>query len=412
MYNTKRVGWAVVAALPLIIGQSHAVRALTRSDRPAAVVIYPQVEACDVTKSSICPGNLNRDTLIVLSNTKANSVSVNNSVTAHCFYLNANSHCTNSGNICTSSSQCQNGTFGSCVPGWTETDFNVTLTPDQPLSWSALNGLRKFPITGLTCSTDQSIKCLTPGASCGLNGTCGFGGNSGSLVPPAPEIPFVGELKCIEVDPATQTPFGGDARNDLKGEATLEQILDNGTLDVAKYDAVGVIANDNNDGNSTLTLSMGDEYEDCAPVIVFDHLFDGAVDPIDSSNTAQSDLTLVPCSEDLQTGNTGSGASTAQFLVFNEFEQRFSTSRRVDCHFNSALSLIDTTQPTRSIFNAKVTGTVAGQTRIRSVGGGLTGVARLSFVTGTSTVTTVGSAAYNLHQDVGERDTPDTIQLP
>jgi hypothetical protein len=102
--------------------------------------------------------------------------------------------------------------------------------------------------------------------------------------------------------------------------------------------------------------------------------------------------------------------------VFNEFEQRFSTSRTVDCLFHATqLSRIDTRNPARSIFSAGVAGTLGGQTRIRGVGGvsplgsGLLGVAQanldLDFLG-----LRIGSAAYDLHQQGNGRS--DLMILP
>ncbi len=60
-------------------------------------------------------------------------------------------------------------------------------------------------------------------------------------------------------------------------------------------------------------------------------------------------------------------------LVYNEFEQRFSTSARVGCYRNTPLADIDTlpgpTGDRYSIFAAGVQGTTVGQTRIRGVPG-------------------------------------------
>ena len=69
------------------------------------------------------------------------------------------------------------------------------------------------------------------------------------------------------------------------------------------------------------------------------------------------------------------GSAVVQYLVFNEFEQRFSTSRSVECLQYLPLSQIDTTQPNRSIFSAGVSGTLAGQSRLQPIGDGLVGVA-------------------------------------
>jgi hypothetical protein len=91
---------------------------------------------------------------------------------------------------------------------------------------------------------------------------------------------------------------------------------------------------------------------------------------------ARSELSLVPCTQDFL--RQAIPHVTAQFLVYNEFEQRFSTSRAVDCLLSGPISRIDTSQPNRSIFSASVAGTVAGQTRITGVNGGLIGAATLS----------------------------------
>jgi hypothetical protein len=135
---------------------------------------------------------------------------------------------------------------------------------------------------------------------------------------------------------------------------------------------------------------------------------------IGASTTVTSDLTLVPCGNDFLSQTPG--IVTAQFLVFNEFEQRFSTSRTVDCFLESQLSMLDTRTPTRSIFSAFVAGTIAGQTRIRGVGSaatgrGLLGVAEM-FVG--NNYAGRASTAYNLHQqgDPPAGTQPDLITIP
>jgi hypothetical protein len=161
------------------------------------------------------------------------------------------------------------------------------------------------------------------------------------------------------------------------------------------------------------------EYQACPANLILAHLFDGATDPIGvppvpGVNTiVRTDLTLVPCGDDFSAVEPG--VVTAQFLVYNEFEQRFSASARVDCFLEKQLSLIDTTNPLRSIWAAGVAGTIAGQTRIRGVGNaetgrGLLGVARL-FERGPAGES---STAYNLHQQGDPRDgtRPDLVILP
>jgi hypothetical protein len=80
-----------------------------------------------------------------------------------------------------------------------------------------------------------------------------------------------------------------------------------------------------------------------------------------------SDLTLIPCTQDFEGRDLDLSKTVAQFIVFNEFEQRFSTSRTVDCFKEIRLSNMETSDNTRSIFSAGVAGTLTGQSRIRGV---------------------------------------------
>ena len=132
----------------------------------------------------------------------------------------------------------------------------------------------------------------------------------------------------------------------------------------------------------------------------------------------------MPCTEDFATGTANLGRSTAQFLVFNEFEQRFSTTEPVTCFDETLLSNLDTSDNERSVFSINVSGTIAGQSRINAVGSGLIGVARTMktdlsleevsdiqrFGGGLPPVFGPG-AAYELHQQ-GQRDDVDEIILP
>jgi hypothetical protein len=97
-----------------------------------------------------------------------------------------------------------------------------------------------------------------------------------------------------------------------------------------------------------------------------DHYFDGGEDPV-TGDTITGAVSLAPCTEDFVNQDTNLTTITAQFLVFNEFEQRLSTSTPVRCYAMLPLSSIDTRQPNRSIFHVAVSGTLSGQTRIRGV---------------------------------------------
>ena len=379
MLTIKKLGLLGVAATALMV--CGPAQAETFSDTGAAVLIWPKIVVDDDT-----------DTVVQITN-QADIPSA-----AHCFYVNANSRCSNTGVACESSSECfEDGFFGACLPGWLEINFDVFLTRDQPLAWSAADGLG-----------NSDLPC--PG---GIGSVCS--GNGGTRVPPVGETPFIGELKCIQSDPITRLPFpcddagATDCRNDLEGSATVETVSVTDGIDPARYNAIGLRSAGRNNGDNTLVIGgpAGQaEYQPCSEVLVFNHLFDGAYDPISDVYTAESELSLVPCTQDFLIQAVPS--VTAQFLVYNEFEQRFSTSRLVRCLLDSPISLIDTTQPIRSIFGSAVAGTVAGQTRITGVGGGLIGSAILNFelTDGPS-----GGAGYNLNQ-FADRDEADFIRIP
>jgi len=442
-----------VGGLVGLLAAAPSAQALSTADKPASILVWPKIVVdsnglfgtCSAPLGRLCSDNSEcagdatcrsaaTDTLIQLSNTS--TTSGGGSKQAHCFYINANSHCANDPRVvCQTAAQCSGG--AACVPGWSEIDFDVVLTRDQPLGWYASSGLQHgdFPLEGAgVCSTP-------PGRACSRNSDCGFPNgvcnvapsNLGSSVPPVPEDPFVGSLKCIEFDPAANPPVPDHTttRNTLKGEASIMLLPGSETsgVDVRKYNAIGLQAtatasaptNVLQIGNST-GGDTGKEYEACPSTLILNHLFDGATDPMSvglgansQTGVVRTDLTLVPCGDDFL--NQIPGRVTAQFLVFNEFEQRFSGSKTVDCFLESQLSLLDTPNWQRSIFSAGVSGTIAGQTRIRGVGSaptgrGLLGVAQL-LVRNNSTQQDSG-AAYNLHQqgDPGTGTAPDLITFP
>jgi hypothetical protein len=382
MLSMKKVLLGVAALAGLVL--SGPVQAETFSDTGAAVLIWPTIIVTD-----------DYDTIVTMTN----QASVPSA--AHCFYVNANNRCSNTGEVCEDSSECEDGGFfGACLPGWIEINFDVLLTRDQPLGWSAAEGL-----------SGSALPC--PG---GIGSPCA--GNGGTRVPPVGEVPFVGELKCIQSDPITRLPApcsdespSTRCRNDLEGGATITGFNPvNGEIDPERYNAVGLRSAGQNDGNSLLVIGgppLQAEYQPCSEVLVFNHMFDGAVDPINPDNEFASTLSLVPCTENFLTQAVP--RVNAQFLVYNEFEQRFSTSRLVECLLTSDISNIDTTQSNRSIFSAAVAGTVAGQTRITGVGGGLIGAATL--FTFNDELEAISGAGYNLNQ-FADRVDPDFISIP
>src|SRR5262249_34391732 len=69
-----------------------------------------------------------------------------------------------------------------------------------------------------------------------------------------------------------------------------------------------------------------------------------------------TDLTLIPCTQDFE--NAQPATVTVQFEIFNEFEERFSTSTTVTCWKNFFLFEVDSpNDPERSVFSFARLGT-------------------------------------------------------
>lgn len=400
---------------------TSSVWATVASDQPGAILVFPRVVVDTLDPPQTPKGRV--DTLIRISNTS------DSPITLKCFYVNANGHCrARPGVICDpynpdAINDCDPDDF--CIAGWQETDFVVNVTARQPIAWLASQGASLCEQ-----SVDPDVPCLPLGDS-----RSGIGGqtNRDSRVPPVPENPFIGNLRCIAVD-RNEVPA---ERNALKGE--VEIIRSNeGELDLQAYNAIGIRALEGrNDGDNTLVIGgsgqclggtrsglpcseEGDcvgggtcrlpEYEGCPNILILDHFFEGANDPV-SGDRINTVLTLVPCTEDYERQNPVS--APIQFLVFNEFEQRFSTSRIINCFHEFRLFDIDGATPgdMRSIFSAAVNGTLTGQTRMRGVakddprlGYTWLGVAEELRDGG-------GSAAFNIHHH-GARPQSDFIHLP
>jgi hypothetical protein len=411
-YGEATIGsWIVIAAL---VSMCIAARADVASDASAAILVFPKL-LVDTSNPPAGPGG-QIDTLVQVSNTSVEPISM------RCFYVDATPQCPDVTTLRSCLSNPVN-CVGVCQSHWQEIDFVVNITALQPVAWLVSQRARECD-----SNTPPGVPCfaltrLRPG----VNGQS----NQYSEVPPAPEDPFIGELKCIAVD-LNGVPV---ERNDLKGEAEITRVRD-GKVDVEGYNAIGIAAipgalnSDNvlvlggnqcsggaNAGNQCSSSSdcpdascvAAGEYNGCPNVLILDHFFDGADDPI-TGQQVTTYLTLVPCSEDLSAQSPVT--TSVQFLIFNEFEERFSTSRPVSCFDERPIwSIIDTRNPDKSIFSAAVEGTLTGQTRILGVpvkdatfGHALLGIAE-EFREGG------GSAAFNLHLS-GSRPQSDFLYLP
>jgi hypothetical protein len=447
------------------------------SDHPAAILVFPKL---------IVDTSSGLDTMVRISNISQQALNV------YCFYVNVTPECSldlPGQTSCFPNKQTCFGEFngtmhnGTCRPKWAETDFLIRLTREQPTGWLVSVGERAencdrldgFCSNDGTTPCDEDSPCPVPGSRCvrpaclpldgSPNGRIGRDGqiNSGAI-PLSPEDPFIGELKCIAVDEGLKPV----ARNDLIGEVLIGHINagPDEAIDVAGYNAIGIPALVNECGpegvctlsgtpctsnlqceptnNRDNTLVLGGpapqaEYDGCPNILILDHYFDGAVDPLvpnicqpdgtcsvsatpctndnecldniclpagacsvtggpcvsntdcenvcGAGNTCTlsnerclndedctdpifqtrvvTEVTLVPCTQDFENQQPELSTTIAQFLVFNEFEQRFSASITVECFREIRLSNIETTQNARSIFSAGVGGTLTGQTRIR-----------------------------------------------
>lgn len=343
----------------------------TTTERSSSILIFPKV---------IVDGT--RDTLIQISNTN------NSMVHAACFYVNAAPFCVGAGD-------CVAGTCsGRCEAQWVEVDFQIVLTKQQPTHWSASTGRNPDPFA-------EACSFVPPNFECDNAGLLSFPGR----VPPVNQIPFVGELRCIEVD-QSGAPLSG---NHLKGEATI--VSNDG--DASKYNAVGLLGEPfTNNGDEVLCLGggvsdecpSGAEYQGCADRLIVNHFAEGADSLLfGPTSTVKTELTLVPCRADFE--HQIPTKVVVQFLAFNEFENQFSTSTSVDCWRSFFLSDVGS-----NIFQIPTMQTRFVETHLRTnalANSGIVAVVeefhRLD--------DEQARAAFNVH-DQGSRATTDLIFLP
>ena len=401
-----RVGLMAAALVGLVVGGAQA---QVTTDRSASILVFPKV---------ISDGT--RDTIIQITNTS------NSMVHAHCFYVNG----------APTDLTFPPGPLN--PPLWTEVDFNIVLTKQQPTHWVASVGRLVDP-------TDPPCDNNPPFYNCngaGIDPGEGFGGVG---VPPVQEF-FTGELKCIEVD-ASGAPVSG---NHLKGEATLVtfdicdpfsetcvlsgvECTDNGDceddpadFDVAKYNALGIVGNENNDGDGILCLGgepsdecpQGAEYDACPATWIANIYADDAPDVVHASvnedipddSAVDTSFTFVPCTENFETQNPTS--LTIFIQAYNEFESAFSAITNVTCWADLDLEDIS------NIFNyTNPMGSTFVQTRLRPSAQTQSGFLMVGEefhevdTDPADTKTWTSSAAVNYHVE-GERVGPDIITIP
>lgn len=385
-----RVGLMAAALVGMVVGSAGA---QVTTEKSASILFFPKV---------ISDGT--RDTVIQITNTS------NSMVHAHCFYVN--------GAL----------TFPDLPPGpinpplWTEVDFDIWLTRQQPTHWVVSEGRLVDP-TDPPCNDSPE------------NFDCDGAGIDPGRVPPVVEY-FTGELKCVETT-ADGSPLSG---NHLKGEATTiiadvcdpiadvcvlsggacasNEDCDSELFDVAKYNAIGVLGNEFNDGNHILCLGgepseecpFGAEYDACPQFWIANHFADGAPSPffeVDDDDSDSSAVftawTIVPCTENFE---TQAPESVTLFIqTFNEFEQQVSAFATVDCWGELGLSEIAST------FTYSSLGTSFAQSRIRPTAQTRSGIIMVGTEAHVTEDGNASTADVNYHIE-GARPGPDIITIP
>jgi hypothetical protein len=277
---TLRVGFAAGLLMGLGLALSPgAAEARVSTNLPGSILIFPKVINQGTT-----------DSVIQVTNTS--------NLTRHvrCFYIDGSA-----------------GPDG--LPRWQVTDFNLTLTRQQPTHWRASDGRPLNPV-----EDDLNDAGLDPG----------------SIPPIAPG--FTGSLTCVEVD-ESGTPSGGDS---LKGEATIGGVAA-GSTGVSKYNGVAIPAGTEGPDNGATTaneLLLDDvEYSGCPTGAHFNFAGDGAVDTFDApitSTVTSTNLTFVPCSADFE--RLLPSRVSLYFDIRDEFEGAISTSTTIECWGSFSLS--------------------------------------------------------------------------
>lgn len=298
---------AVLLVPAFILGGAMAVYGDVTTERTSSIIIFPRVLSDAAGLQTGAPV----DTVIQISSTS------NSMAYAHCYYVNASP----------ADPRQPPGVLN--PPQWQEVDFDIRLTKHQPTHWVVSQGRRE----------DPSDRACTR-----ANRDCDGAGFDPGMIPPVPD-PFVGELKCVEVN-LIGDPSNG---NHLKGEATL--VTPEG--DASKYNAVGILGLNtgisSNDEDAFLCLGNappevcpnGAEYNACPQTLVVNTFAEGATNPAveafgNGPSRVFTELSLVPCSQDFE--NQVPASVVVQFKIINEFEELFSASTTVTCWSSFRLS--------------------------------------------------------------------------
>ena len=427
-----------LAAAIIVLGWSVSTTAGTSQDPveitasaadPAGYIVLPKI-VVQTSAGQLPPAdNIPVDTRIQLSN-----LDTQNPIAVKCFFINSFPVCAgglSQGSPCSSRDDCDGAM---CDPTWDVGNFCLDLTVAQPTSWIASQGSSQIqpfgdPFEGeLKCVqvnncfdeipvADNSLKaeatliyaqqvppippddqcmddgecaalqtCMMGVCSCGDDGDCGPGlvCAAGVCNQPPRIATAAYNATGFQVDTGPQCTVTADCMGGVCDNGVCTCTDDAQCADGLICDVINSLCTTNPaapmclgdlPGGQDPMVGCSQQYAPCPAVLILDHFFDHATPHFaDPGNVVTTDLTLVPCSEDLT--NVGEQATiVAQMLVYNEFEQKFSTSTRVQCFKQIQLSDIDTNpgpdDDQWSLFSIYVQSTLTGQTRIRAIEGTL-----------------------------------------
>lgn len=175
-----------------------------------------------------------------------------------------------------------------------------------------------FYVTSVTCNETGFFLTLTANQPVSWMASTGASGNGARIAPP---FNGEGELKCVVRAAAADL----SAHNALQGRA----LVSDSTGQTVGYNAIAFRRL--SPGQFTGVVSLdGVTYEQCPDRLHFNALM--------SQSSSDSEMVLVPCSEDLE-GQVAS-RTVIQFTVISELEQPFSGATTVNCYDHRRFSTV------------------------------------------------------------------------
>ena len=351
MKNCSLITASVLVLLASVPRRAPAQDLTPTIDRPASILFFPYLIA-----------DASRDTLIQITNTS------NNPQSAQCFYLLQ--------------------AASDLLPVLVQSHFQLFLRAQQPTHWILSKG-REVDSSGPGCVAPSSD---LDGAGC----------DPGAI---APQPNTRGEMVCIMTDD-TGAPVAG---NKLIGMVT---VADSDGVASTQYRAIGVPGNPSAATGNPLLLD-GQMYGKCPDTWVLNHLADGVDDPSAAIQTSVlTDFIVVPCRNDF--AGVARPNLVVQLLIFNELDQRFSSSVAL----MTSLTWAPFNLSQRGLqLTKQVLGTRSLRTQMRALAqlGGSTGVAVVAeevHTAGTGPQPVVTYATADVHHTAVSNGSGDTIVLP